>query len=647
MKFTFPAILFVSLLISCSTYQKQTGRFLASEDFADEESAKTYYPAQLPSLTGEIKDTSRFATVNHPVGFMTYGPYETKLKKGLHKVIFSLSVDNNTANNLIVAEVNVLCNSNQNAIGNLALARQEIRRKDFIRPFAARNFHLVFNNPGCDSVEYRVIHKGTSYLQHHLTWVKKIKSTNLSFSPTGPDGYSSTGRAWGDARYVLYNDAKNYLTYGPYTTLVKKGRNRAVFNLAVDNNTADNKNVATIDVYSRTEQKKLAVKNINRKDFRYAKTVQAFTLDFDNNLDQNSLEFRVYFNGATYLLHLNTEIEYYDSTLLSDLWQRNAQFKFKQEFTFPEVHTSSLVTRNGKWYAFNRNFPNGKLEVVVRESIDKGKTWSEAFVVATPTPGTGYSEHITDGSAYFDVDTGRWHFITQCMGQDKKWKLCHFYRDSESPLGEFTPNAKNPVVEPRQLWSNICGGNNCPRGVYDEGTPEIHFKEDGYFWVSFHGYLRPNGYRGLAKTKDFVKYEIPENGLLSTKKECSGWMSKNDGGCIGVGHTSTFYSQGYFYSFVEAASKSLACTKDQEWVVGLIRRKSFLNKGPWEQYQQNPIINNLTRSIEGCSIQYHKIFYDQGRMYVFFSFRVNSLHYKTVLYELTPGYGDTQIIVGD
>lgn len=645
MKYTFVAFALTITVVSCSTSRNMPGRFLASEDDSITDSAKMYYPAQLPGLTGEIKDTTRFATTKHPAGVLTYGPYDTKLKKGRHRVVFSLSVDNNTANNEVVAEVNVLCNSNESGLGNLTLARQDIRRKDFIRPFSVKNFNLEFVNPGCENLEYRVIHKGTSFLQHHTTWLKKIKGTKLVFFPASQDGYSYTGRTWGKTRFAVYNDPKNYLTYGPYTTLVKKGRNRVLFNLAIDNNTSDNKNIAWIDVYSRTEQKRLAVKNIYRKDFRSPKTVQPFTLDFDNNLDYNSLEFRVYFNGGSYLLHLNTEVESFDTPLLAELWQRNAQFEYKQEFTFPEVHTSSLIARNGKWYAFNRNFPNGKLEVVVRESTDKGKTWSEAFVVAKPTPGTGYSEHITDGSAYYDEDTGRWHFITQCMGSDKKWKMCHFYRDSESPLGEFTSNSKNPVVQPRQLWSMICNGFNCPKGIYDEGTPEIHFKQDGYFWVSFHGYLSPNGYRGLVKTKDFVKYELTGNALLSTKKECSGWMNKNDS-CIGVGHTSTFYSQGYFYTFVEAASKSLACTKDQEWVVGLMRRPS-LNSGTWEQYKQNPIIKNFTRSIEGCQIQYHKIFYDQGKIYVFFSYRAHSLNYKTVLYELIPGTGDTEITVGN
>lgn len=518
MKLTCTAIALATLFVGCSTSVQKGSRFLASVENS-KEAAKLYYPSHLPGNTGEINGTTRVATVNHPRGVLSYGPYDTKLKLGSHRVSFGLSVDNTNANNEIVAEVDVICNSDQNGLGSLTLARQDVRRKDFVKPFSPQHVHLDFTNPGCDNLEYRVIHRKTSYLQHHTTWVKKTKNSKLTFYPAGNDGLSLTGRTWGQTRYVLHSDPKNFLTYGPYTNLVKKGRNRVFFHLAIDNNTSDNRHVAWIDVFSRTQQKRLAIKNIYRRDFRWARNVQAFSLDFDNNIDFDSLEFRLFFNGHTYLLHVNTEVEYLDSSLLGDLWQRSAQFVYRQQFTFPEVHTSSLVVRNGRWYAFNRNFPNGKLEVVVRESLDKGKTWSDAFVVATPTPGTGYSEHVTDGSAYFDEDTGR-------------------------------------------------------------------------------------------------------------------------------GHTSTLYSQGYMYTLVEAASKSLACTKDQEWVVGLMRRPS-MNQGTWEQYQQNPIIRNFTRSIEGCQIQYHKMFYDQGKIYVFFSYRAHTLHYKTVLYELIPGYGETQISVGN
>jgi hypothetical protein len=640
MHFFFNFVFSLFLLISCSAPQVYFGRSPGSVD------STVFYPAKLPGQTGVNDGQTRYVTVKNPPGYMTYGPYQVLEETGRYLATFALSVDNNTSDNGIVSDIDVFCNTTQNDLGGFILAYQSIRRKDFVRPGVARNFDLVFTNPGCDRVEYRVWHRGISFVRHHETQIKKIRNSKLTFAPSAPDSFSATGKPWGNTRVVRYNDRSQFLTYGPYTTLVKKGRNRVYFSLAVDNNSSNNQNIAWIDVYNSKEKKRLAFKEIYRKDFRRARALQNFTLEFNNQTDYSTLEFRVYFRGGSYLMHANTEVEYMDTDLMNQLWKGEAQLSYKQTFTFPEVHTSSLVVKNGKWYAFNRNFPNGKLEVVVRESADKGVTWSDAFVVATPKSGTGYSEHITDGSAYFDEDTGRWHYITQCMAADKRWKMCHFYRDAESPLGEFTPNQINPVVHPGQLWRKICDGKNCPNGIYDEGTPEIHYKEDGYFWVSFHGYLSPNGYRGLAKTKDFVKWELPANPLLATKKECSEWMSKSDGGCIGVGHTATINAGGYFYSFMEASSKSLACTKDQEWLVGLVRR-SVLNQGVWEQYRQNPVIKNLSKSIEGCSIQYHRIFRDHDRVYIFMSYRAHSLTYKTVLYELTSGYGNSQIVVGE
>lgn len=96
-------------------------------------------------------------------------------------------------------------------------------------------------------------------------------------------------------------DKPGHLAYGPYVTGISTGSKVASFRLKIDNNTAENYNVATIDVYDATTGKALASRTITRMEFVAANTYQEFQLGFTNPNSTHKLEFRVYYCGNSAL----------------------------------------------------------------------------------------------------------------------------------------------------------------------------------------------------------------------------------------------------------------------------------------------------------------------------------------------------------
>ncbi|CAF5215411.1 unnamed protein product, partial [Rotaria magnacalcarata] len=198
---------------------------------------------------------------------------------------------------------------------------------------------------------------------------------------------------------------------------------------------------------------------------------------------------------------------------------------------------------NGRWYVFYRegfyaptpDFCNGIVpltRIAVRNSTDFGKSWSEPAVVALPGNSTFDNCAALDGAPFFDNETSSWHYLAQCIGNNRRWSLCHYSRSGSDPMsGPFTPNLHNPVVQGGQLWSRICSGTgkHCTSTMYDEGTPEIIQKVNGWFYITFHGWDAPNNKaaRGIARTRDFVNYDVAgydlPNDALFSSLDCNGW----------------------------------------------------------------------------------------------------------------------------
>lgn len=98
-----------------------------------------------------------------------------------------------------------------------------------------------------------------------------------------------------------------YLAYGPYTQLFAVGSHRADFQLMIDNRTANNDIVVTLDVVTAAGQRLLARREVRRQEFTSIYTWQTFSLFF-NYPSFEELEVRIYWHDRAYIRHNGTNI---------------------------------------------------------------------------------------------------------------------------------------------------------------------------------------------------------------------------------------------------------------------------------------------------------------------------------------------------
>lgn len=506
----------------------------------------------------------------------------------------------------------------------------------------------------------------------------------LEFYP-GLETNHETGSRFENTSWLttVKDPAERYMTYGPYTTDWKTtAPSRVDFYLGVDNNVADREIVVTVDVNDADANRILTSREITRVDFGYNNLrSQVFSLYF-NSVIGHKLEFRVFYHCCSEIVHYKTVVSELDGGPLAGIFTGQAGLELVSSSIFPTPGVSPgmssmwnvgtyIKPMNGLWYVFYRegfyaptpDFCNGVVpltRIAVRNSTDYGKTWSLPAVVALPGSGTFENCAALDGSPFYDSETGWWHYLAQCIGSNKRWSICHYSRAGPNPMsGVFTPNPKNPVIKGGQLWSQICAGKgkHCTLTMYDEGTPEIVQKANGWYYVTFHGWDAPNNRaaRGIARTRDFVNYDVsgydlPDDALFSPL-DCNGWnISWNPKTlCIGGGEGSMVKSGDYFYHLIEAPDETLGCdTKlgEQNWVLGLLRSPTLsARSGEWEQVHFNPAFKPAKKY--GCGLQYHRVFRD-GEDYFFsmfvIDFGVNNLTMK--VWKVVPGTTHFPVVVG-
>jgi hypothetical protein len=352
---------------------------------------------------------------------------------------------------------------------------------------------------------------------------------------------------------------------------------------------------------------------------------------------------------------------------LDDLWRGAAHFEQVGEIDWGAAphgsigeSASSFAVRAGVWYAFNRVSmadPNGRcpsthMQIVVRESRDQGRSWSDARVAAAP----GDSVHgdgcaVLDGGGIFDEATGTWHLLAQCsdVGNQGGWAMCHYTRKAASPVGRFTPDTDNPVVRGGDLWARICSGADasCPPTTIDEGTPDIIAKIGDKFLVTFHGfdYGTKKAFRGVASTPDFRRWTVHgarlPNGPLIGAAECTGQIPH----CVGVGQASTLFTQKYMYVLAEAMDKSLQCLPGQQWQFYLYRaiRGKFPQTGSnrWQIYAGSAFLKPSSNDPQTtCKLTYARWIQDGSSTYLVYEDRIaRSVYLNRRLLKLMPGGG--------
>jgi hypothetical protein len=542
------------------------------------------------------------------------------------------------------------------AVSGQILAHQDLLRQNFTLPMVFQNFNLSFYTSGTNNLEFRVYYYGGSYLEHAQTLISQIATYNsqdLLVDGNDPANAHQIGYASGTAWATDVTYGNGFMTYGPYAQAVPAGTSTATFNLEIDNNSADNDMVLQLTVNDATTMQVLATRAINRMDFAAPMTAQDFDLVFNLSTAGDKLEFRVYAYGIAYIKHLQTLMRP-DRLTLNTLWSGNSNYQFQSRLP---VSVDFMDTLDGVWYAFQRSTialsncsGSTALGTLVSKSTDRGLTWSPSVIVRQPSGSGPDACAITDGDAFFDPETDTWHMLIQCMSTDNIWNGCHYTRSGISPMGPFVPDPANPVIKSGQLWSQICAGSGkaCSPSMGGEGTFQIVNKVNGYFYVTFHGYDGTHGARGVARTADFVNYQVsgadlPGNAILSTQ-DCQPWsVNWAMGGCIGEGNARTISSGGYNYILSEATDINLGCSAGQHWIFGLLRNSSWGSSGTWQNYRTNPYIVDQNTSPVGCALQYMSVFRDRGDFFLNFNFYNPSYYFSNFNYQLVSGPGPSQI----
>ena len=517
-----------------------------------------------------------------------------------------------------------------------------------------------------------------------LLFIGYVPALQLVYYP-GLQTDHQTGTAFNTTAWkvTVQDPSERFLTYGPYTRdWNTTAPSKVDFYLGVDNNVADELILVTVDVNDADLNRTLTSRDISRHDFGYGNIQsQIFSLYFTSTIG-HQLEFRVFYHDDSEIVHYKTVVSELDGGGLADIFFGQAGLQLVSSSVFPTPHTDPGSTAmwnvgtyikpiNGRWYVFYRegfyaptpDFCNGIVpltRIAVRNSTDYGKTWSEPAVVALPGNSTFDNCAALDGAPFYDNDTAGWHYLAQCIGNNRRWSICHYSRAGSDPMsGPFTANPNNPVIQGGQLWSRICvgTGKHCTTTMYDEGTPEIIQKANGWFYVTFHGWDAPNNRaaRGMARTRDFVNYDVtgydlPGDAIFSPT-DCNGWnISWNPKSlCVGGGEGSMVQSGDYFYHLIEAPDGTLNCDTtlgEQNWVLGLLRSPTLsARSGEWEQVHFNPAFKPAKKY--GCGLQYHRVFRDGDDF--FFSmfvldFGVNNLTMK--VWKVVPGKTYFPVVVG-
>lgn len=274
--------------------------------FPNDTTLRVFGPNELNHQIGSYVSAANAWTVTAAQGnaYMAFGPYTTGISAGFREVSFSMAIDNVTKDNARVATLDVW-----DADSGKALATRDIFRTEFQAINTFRDFSFGFVNPGGKRLEFRVQVYGVAQLYLQNTTVSQVSSVLLSLAPGSQPHQLGSFSNDGDAWFANSSQGTGYLTFGPYTTAVPTGQMEATFSLKVDNNSADNLKVATVDIWDADSSRLVAKRDIFRKDFLLPAVYQEFGLSFENFVGGKRLEFRVFVYGKTQIFHRRTLIK--------------------------------------------------------------------------------------------------------------------------------------------------------------------------------------------------------------------------------------------------------------------------------------------------------------------------------------------------
>ena len=110
------------------------------------------------------------------------------------------------------------------------------------------------------------------------------------------------GRAEQDAWSVTVNDGIGHMIYGPYVTDLPRGATRVIFEVVVDNNSADNAPLVSLEVYDFTSSQALAQRQYGRREMAAPSQIGRFEFPISMaGRENHQIEFRVFALGISYI----------------------------------------------------------------------------------------------------------------------------------------------------------------------------------------------------------------------------------------------------------------------------------------------------------------------------------------------------------
>ncbi len=116
-----------------------------------------------------------------PESYVTYGPYTKALGTGDYVARFELGIDNNSADDALVATVDV-----NDAAHDHVLARRDLTRTAFSAPDGATNVYLPFTAPSDAALEFRVVYHCCARLEHRSTAIFPASPSGAPPPPSTP-----------------------------------------------------------------------------------------------------------------------------------------------------------------------------------------------------------------------------------------------------------------------------------------------------------------------------------------------------------------------------------------------------------------------------------------------------------------------------
>jgi hypothetical protein len=222
---------------------------------------------------------------------LNFGPYTSMIAPGPNVATFRLMIDDNTADNANIVNLDVNDATSDKVLGELLVTRRQ-----FDWPMTYQDFSLPFIAPDRGRLEFRTYSYGKAYVNQLQVTVTPHTSTTWVFA-TADSPYHQIGRKQGVGWAVTPEDKSNaYLNYGPYTRVLS-GPSVAVFRLMIDDLTGPDAEVVTLGVRDTDKDQFLATTTILRHRFKKPSVYQDFSLPFFAPR-RDRLEFCTFYLGS-------------------------------------------------------------------------------------------------------------------------------------------------------------------------------------------------------------------------------------------------------------------------------------------------------------------------------------------------------------